>query len=627
RSLVERQRLDIDPYASNTADVSFHDGHVYSNKAPGLSFLTAVPYAVIHAVRGAPSNAIDLNIALYLCTVFVCGISGALIGVLLHNAALRHGTSPNAAFAIAMLIGLGTPLFAYSTMLFAHVPSALLLLVAWLLLDGTFERRPFLAGMAIGAATCINYLCAPIAIVLLLLLRSRRDALRFVAGGVPFAIALAAYQLAAFGSPFRTSIATMNPAFIERGALLGIFHLPRLDALWGITFSPYRGLFYLAPILLVALAGIVASKRWTIVAAFALLLLLNASFNGWHGGYAVGPRYLILVIPLLALGLTFLLPRARLIIVIAGAISLLFNIAVTAVDPQPPDILRDPIGRYALPSLIAGSVAENDEAVPPWIRGFYTGHTSTNRVAADEMLPFKSHAPGSTESEWASFNLGELIFGPGSLLSIVPWLMIVALAVVTHRQRADTLFASMKSIVLASIVLLGSTFAAQAQSAGEVQKLLTDEAARLEAWGSDPIFVAAVKAQNAKRVSAAQVKTLDEQWFAGTNETLVKQVTTGPCADQLRSLIAGSAAHGETFVMDNQGALVCATAKTSDYWQGDEAKWQRAFNEGKGSVFIDRPKFDDSSSQRLAQISVPVLDKGIAIGTITVGVATEKLKK
>jgi len=37
-------------------------------------------------------------------------------------------------------------------------------------------------------------------------------------------------------------------------------------------------------------------------------------------------------------------------------------------------------------------------------------------------------------------------------------------------------------------------------------------------------------------------------------------------------------------------------------------------------------QFDDSSAQRLAQISVPVLDNGIAIGAITVGVSTENLK-
>jgi hypothetical protein len=185
----------------------------------------------------------------------------------------------------------------------------------------------------------------------------------------------------------------------------------------------------------------------------------------------------------------------------------------------------------------------------------------------------------------------------------------------------------MKPTLLASVVLLGFTLAVHAQSAGNTQKILTDEASRLQAWGSDPTIVAAVKAQNAKRLAAAQVKALDEQWSAGKAESLVKQVTIGKCADHLRTLLAANNAYGETFVMDNQGALVCATAKTSDYWQGDEAKWQRAFNEGKGDIFIDRPKFDDSSSQRLAQISVPVLDNGAAIGAITIGVSVDKLQK
>ena len=37
-----------------------------------------------------------------------------------------------------------------------------------------------------------------------------------------------------------------------------------------------------------------------------------------------------------------------------------------------------------------------------------------------------------------------------------------------------------------------------------------------------------------------------------------------------------------------QGALIAATQRTSDYWQGDEAKWQRSFAGGAGSEFIDR---------------------------------------
>lgn len=418
RALVERGQLHIDPYAGNTADVSFHGGHVYPNKAPGLAFVAAIPYFAIHAIGGPPENALELNLYLYLCTLLVCGVSGALIGVLLYDA-----RGP----ATALLAGLGTPLFAYSTMLFAHVPSALLVLIAY----QQREKRPGVAGAAVGAATCINYLCAPLALLFIPLGKAaashRTPQVRYLAGGLPFAIALGAYHWAAFGSPLRTSIATMNPAFIEKGAALGIFHLPRLDALWGITFSPYRGLFYLAPIVLLALFGLRDRLIWI---SFALLLLLNASFNGWHGGYAIGPRYLIAVVPLLMLGL----PSNRKLLIAFGTISILFNFAVTAVDPQPPDSLRDPIGKYAIPSLIVGRAAPDEKA--PWLREFYTGHTSTNRVAADELLPFKKHPPGSPESEWASFNLGELLFGPGSLASILPIAALVSLASIPGLRRA-----------------------------------------------------------------------------------------------------------------------------------------------------------------------------------------------
>jgi hypothetical protein len=169
------------------------------------------------------------------------------------------------------------------------------------------------------------------------------------------------------------------------------------------------------------------------------------------------------------------------------------------------------------------------------------------------------------------------------------------------------------------LLALALTTSAFAQSAEITQKHLDAEAQKLRAWGSDPVIIAAVKAQNAKHVPLDTIKQRDAEWAAGRAGDLVKQVTTGPCADHLRQLVAGNAAYGETFLMDDQGAIVCATVKTSDYWQGDEAKWERAFNAGKGNVFIDRPRFDDSASARLAQISAPVMDKDAAIGAITIG--------
>jgi hypothetical protein len=163
------------------------------------------------------------------------------------------------------------------------------------------------------------------------------------------------------------------------------------------------------------------------------------------------------------------------------------------------------------------------------------------------------------------------------------------------------------------------------QSAETIQKALSTESNTLAAWGSDKAFVDAVKAQNAKKVSLEEIKRIDADWTAGKSAELAKQVTSGPCADHLRALVAAHPGYGEAFVMDNQGALVCANAHTSDYWQGDESKWQRAFADGKGAVFIDRPRFDDSAKAPLAQISVPVMDGGRAVGAITVGLNVSQL--
>src|SRR5262249_47967149 len=104
----------------------------------------------------------------------------------------------------------------------------------------------------------------------------------------------------------------------------------------------------------------------------------------------------------------------------------------------------------------------------------------------------------------------------------------------------------------------------------------------------------------------------------------VKTVTTGPCADHLRQIAAASG-YGEMMVMDDQGALVCSNARTTDYWQGDEEKWLRAFAGGKGETFVDRPRMDESSKTNLAQISLPVMDGGRAIGVITVGIRMHDL--
>jgi hypothetical protein len=183
----------------------------------------------------------------------------------------------------------------------------------------------------------------------------------------------------------------------------------------------------------------------------------------------------------------------------------------------------------------------------------------------------------------------------------------------------------MHSIAAIALALLAGQGAAT-HSAQSIQQELNGYATTVKVWTADKLLVDAVKAQNARKVTLDQIQKDDNLWMAGKDDGLVKQVTTGACADHLRQLVA-AAGFAETFVMDDQGALVCATEKTSDYWQGDEAKWTRAFAAGKGETFIDRLKFDDSAKQNLAQVSVPIMDGGHAIGVITAGVTITQVSR
>jgi hypothetical protein len=158
----------------------------------------------------------------------------------------------------------------------------------------------------------------------------------------------------------------------------------------------------------------------------------------------------------------------------------------------------------------------------------------------------------------------------------------------------------------------------------EEQARLGVESVKLKTWVADPTLTAAIKAQNAQNLTLTEIKARDASWIAGTAPALVTAVTTGACADRLRALAAQSNIFGEVILMDNQGANVCASAKTTDYWQGDEDKFTKSFGAGANAVFIDAVAFDASAGERLSQISLPVSDNGVLIGALTVGIRVDK---
>lgn len=150
---------------------------------------------------------------------------------------------------------------------------------------------------------------------------------------------------------------------------------------------------------------------------------------------------------------------------------------------------------------------------------------------------------------------------------------------------------------------------------------------------SDPAIIAAVRAQNARTagLSQAEIEALDREWRGqvGTSAApLVDEVTGGTAAELLRSYQAASGGlYSEIFVMDGVGLNVAASDATSDYWQGDEAKWQESYGAGPDAVHIGEIEFDESSQSYLSQVSLPVTDPdtGAPIGAATFGINVELL--
>jgi chromosome condensin MukBEF ATPase and DNA-binding subunit MukB len=93
---------------------------------------------------------------------------------------------------------------------------------------------------------------------------------------------------------------------------------------------------------------------------------------------------------------------------------------------------------------------------------------------------------------------------------------------------------------------------------------------------TNTVFVSGTRLQNERHRSLQEIKALDEQWINTETEIpLQRQVRENECARELLRLLEKKTAVVEAFVMDNQGALVGANQLTSDYWQGDEDKWQQ----------------------------------------------------
>lgn len=148
-----------------------------------------------------------------------------------------------------------------------------------------------------------------------------------------------------------------------------------------------------------------------------------------------------------------------------------------------------------------------------------------------------------------------------------------------------------------------------------------------------PIVHYTVLAQNTRYAGLEQsgIDKLDKQWRGERKKParpLISAVLSNPTSSYLTRIQAQAIGlYTEIFVMDNKGLNVGQSNISSDFWQGDEAKWQKTFVAGSGSVFIDEPEFRDDIGVWVVQVNVSVDKDSAAIGAATFEVNLTELAR
>ena len=135
----------------------------------------------------------------------------------------------------------------------------------------------------------------------------------------------------------------------------------------------------------------------------------------------------------------------------------------------------------------------------------------------------------------------------------------------------------------------------------------------LRTFANSPDVIKVIKSQTQHRTIRELLK-IDQLWRIepGIENKIFNTDAQGLL---LEFMAKHNAVFVEMIVIGSQGETLGAIPKTSDYWQGDEAKFKQVM--GHGDIFIDAMDWDESSQTISAQISVPVFADNEVIGVIT----------
>jgi hypothetical protein len=346
QTIVEQNTFSIDHTDFNrTGDKVFVNGHFYSDKTPILSVAASGAYSILHNVFHLeldPTICVpDEDVAacrvfngktfrftaFYWLTLIFIGGSSALLVVLFWKALIDIGVGGTLATALALALGLASPIAPYSIVFAGHVPAALCLFAGFILLVGQDVILPrvrqdnilpyFFSGLLISLSANIDLTLAVFIVTfgLWVLIARRKSFIAYLIGAlVPFALSAAINYWAAgsivplyfdpkaydfFGTVLNTTVGGTNGFYSLDFGLHYTY-----DLLIGA-----RGLFSFTPMLIFALVGLWLAIRdrslrlrgvtFAFIAGCLIFTLYLIFRTDNFGGEAWGTRWFTPLTPVL----------------------------------------------------------------------------------------------------------------------------------------------------------------------------------------------------------------------------------------------------------------------------------------------------------------------------------------
>lgn len=266
---------------------------LYSKHTPGTSLLILPGYLL----AGWPGAALTM------------ALTGVLLSTQLYLLAREAGGRRDVAFGVWAMLSLSNPVASYAPLIFPETPAALLTLYAFRWLrrwDEAGAGRRFLVGLGLAFLPWLHprFLLLAGSLGLLWLWQSRREQCHWWLVLLPILVSgslFVAYHLHLYGA-LRLNYADHGGSTDLEGIVVALFGL-FLDQQWGLLIH--------APVYLVAGVALIrlwlsppdradANRLWLVILPYFGLIV---SYRYWWGEWCPPGRYLLAILPLLALPL------------------------------------------------------------------------------------------------------------------------------------------------------------------------------------------------------------------------------------------------------------------------------------------------------------------------------------